>query len=77
MSQDFIGCHDGSPRFRRPVLVIVNGTRLGKSMLAADVLDRIARQLGLPGFLEVGMAKKRIGLHTQRLTIGFFNFEIF
>ena len=46
MSQDFIGCHDGSPRFRRPVLAIVGGTRLGKSMLAADILDRIARPLG-------------------------------
>eukprot|EP00435_Cladocopium_sp_Y103_P001727 s4552_g1.t1 len=51
--QAFVQCHDGSPRFRRPVLAIVGGTRLGKSMLAADILGRIARQLGLPGFLEV------------------------
>lgn len=59
MSQDFIGRHDGSPQFRRPVLAIVGGTRLGKSMLAANILDRIACRLGLPGFLEVGTAKQR------------------
>ena len=31
MSQDFTGCHDGSPRFRRPMLATVGGTQLGKS----------------------------------------------
>ena len=62
--QDFIGCHDGSLRFHRPVLAIVGGTRLGKSMLAADILDRIARRLGLPGLCMVfggGHGQKRIG----------------
>ena len=62
MSQDF--SLDGSPRFHRPVLAIVGGTRLGKSMLAADILDRIARRLGLPGLCMVfggGHGQKRIG----------------
>lgn len=49
----FIDCHDGSPAFRRPILAIVGGARLGKSMLANDVLQRIAQNLGLPSFLEV------------------------
>ena len=48
-----MACHDGRPRFRRPVLAIVGGTRLGKSMLAAHILQRIGGQLGLPGYLEV------------------------
>ena len=43
----------GKPARRRPVLVIVGGTNLGKSMLAASVLRRVATTLGLPGFLEV------------------------
>ena len=47
------------------MLAIVGGTRLGKSMLAADILGRIARQLGLPGFLEVGPAEKEWVLQTQ------------
>lgn len=51
--QEFVACHDGSSRFRRPILAIVGGTRLGKSMLAAHTLQRIAQQLGLPEYLEV------------------------
>ena len=35
--QEFIACHDGAARFRRPILAIVGGTRLGKSMLAVDI----------------------------------------
>ena len=38
---------------RRPILVILGGTQLGKSMLAADVLERIAAILGLEKFLEI------------------------
>ena len=41
------------PRQRRPVLAIIGGTNLGKSMLAADVLLRVAEVLGVSGFLEV------------------------
>ena len=48
-----MACHDGSPRFRRPVLAIVGGTGLGKSMLAAHTLQRIAQTLGVPHFLEI------------------------
>ena len=51
--QEFIRCHDGAPKFRRPVLAIVGGTRLGKSILAAQILQRIGKNLGLLEFLEV------------------------
>ena len=33
--------------FRRPIFVIVGATNLGKSLLAADVLRKVARVLGL------------------------------
>ena len=45
--------------FRRPILAIIGGTNLGKSMLAAHVLLRVATVLGLPArddepsFLEI------------------------
>ena len=39
--------------FRRPVLAIVGGTRLGKSMLANDVLQRLADKLGVASYIEV------------------------
>ena len=39
--------------WRRSVLVLVGGTNLGKSELAAEVLRGIARALDLPRFLEV------------------------
>ena len=39
--------------FRRPILVIVGGTNLGKSMLAADVLMQVAGKLGLNDYVEV------------------------
>ena len=38
---------------RRHILVIIGATNLGKSMLAADVLRRVAELLGLSGFKEV------------------------
>ena len=38
---------------RRPILVIIGGTNLGKSLLAADVLRKVGVVLGLPGFLEI------------------------
>ena len=44
----FIACHDGQACFRRPILAIVGGTRLGKSLLAADVLRRVGDRLNLP-----------------------------
>ena len=46
-------CHDGQPRFCRPILAIAGGTRLGKSMLAAHALTRAAKKLSLDDFLEV------------------------
>ena len=38
---------------RRPVLAVVGGTNLGKSVLAADVLRRVGEVLGVPDYLEV------------------------
>ena len=35
-------------KFRRPILALIGGTNLGKSMLAAHVLKRVAAVLGLP-----------------------------
>lgn len=49
----FVSCFVGAPMFRRPILVIVGGTNLGKSILAADVLHKIATALGLESFLEI------------------------
>lgn len=49
----FVAYFIGGPHFRRPILVVVGGTNLGKSMLAARILQRIADALGVSGFLEV------------------------
>ena len=38
---------------RRPILAIIGGTNLGKSLLARHVLLRVAGRLGLKDFLEV------------------------
>ncbi len=52
--EHFIGLFERATRFqRRPMLAIIGGTNLGKSILAADILRRIAAMLGLPSFLEV------------------------
>lgn len=49
----FLDCHTGAPAFWRPILAIVGGARLGKSMLANDVLQWLADRLGLHGYVEV------------------------
>jgi len=49
---DFLACFQG-PRHRRPVLAIIGGTNLGKSMLAAHVLRKLGSMLGLANFVEV------------------------
>ena len=45
---EFVALFKGAPRFRRPMLVVVGGTNLGKSMLAAHVLRQVAHTLALP-----------------------------
>ena len=40
-------------KLRRPILAIVGGTNLGKSVLSGYVLKRIGKILGLPSFLEI------------------------
>ena len=49
----FAALFSGGPAFRRPVLAVVGGTNLGKSMLAACVLERIAKTMALASFLEI------------------------
>ena len=40
------------PAFRRPLLAIIGGTNLGKSELAAVVLGRVGKHLGLSSFFR-------------------------
>ena len=51
----FVSLFTGPPHWRRPFLVIVGATNLGKSMLAATVLEKVASALRLtpPAFAEV------------------------
>ena len=49
----FLEVHGVAPRFRRPILAIIGGTNLGKSMLAASILKTICAKLGKTEFLEV------------------------
>ena len=51
--EEFIALFDGRPRHRRPILVIVGGSNLGKSLLAGKIMERIATKLGVEGFLEI------------------------
>ena len=52
--ENFVGMF-GKARWRRPVLLIIGATNLGKSMLAANVLDKVAQALGMDGgsFVEI------------------------
>ena len=43
----FVDFFRGEAKFRKPILAIIGGTNLGKSMLAAQVLLKVARVLGL------------------------------
>ena len=49
----FLAALQAQGRERRPSLVIVDGTFLGKSILARDVLQRVAAILQLPSFFEM------------------------
>ena len=51
--EQFLALFDGIPRHRRPVLVIVGGTNLGKSLLAAMIMRKIGERIGIPGFDEI------------------------
>lgn len=44
---------EGQLRLRRPMLAVVGGTNLGKSVLAASILRKLAGTLGVQGFMEV------------------------
>lgn len=50
----FLACFERRGRFfRRPMLAIIGGTNLGKSVLAGDVLRRVGLMVDAPGFLEI------------------------
>ena len=51
--EQFVRMFSSAPRHRRPILVIVGGTNLGKSLLAGAVLRRIGLALGVAEYLEV------------------------
>ena len=42
-----------SSQHRRPILVLIGGTNLRKSLLAADVLRRVGDILGIHDFVEI------------------------
>lgn len=50
--ETFVECFRAAAH-RRPILLLVGGTNLGKSMLAESVLQRIGVLLGVPGYVEV------------------------
>ena len=45
---EFVAHFSGMPVHRRPILAIIGGTNLGKSMLAADVMRRVAALVSAP-----------------------------
>ena len=51
-AQDFVNSFGSSVR-RRPIVLIVGATNLGKSELASQILLQVARVLGLGGYAEV------------------------
>ena len=62
----FVGYLRGS-HLRRPILAIIGGTNLGKSLLAAEVLRKVGVVLGLTAFLEITAEL------TSAATQGFFS----
>ena len=50
---EFVKAFEDPDRCRRPILAVVGGTGLGKSILAAEVLRRVGTVLGLRDFSEV------------------------
>ena len=50
---EIVNSFAGRWRWRRPILALVAPTGMGKSMLGEDILIRIGKVLGVPGFLEI------------------------
>ena len=50
---EFVAHFSGMPVHRRPILAIIGGTNLGTSMLAADVMRRVAALVSAPDYLEI------------------------
>ena len=51
--EEFVSLFDGTRHHRRPILAIVGGSNLGKSLLAGKILQRVGRSLGIEEFLEI------------------------
>jgi len=51
--ESFVESFRSTKNLRRPILAIVGGTNLGKSILVANVLKGVGDLLGVPSFLEV------------------------
>jgi len=51
----FVSHFEGGAKWRRPVLLVIGATNLGKSMLAGAVLEKVGRAIGManPSFAEV------------------------
>ena len=50
---EFNALFDRAPRHRRPILVIVGGSSLGRSLLATQIMKEIGNNMGIPGYDEV------------------------
>jgi hypothetical protein len=51
--EQYLTHFQGEALHRRPILAIVGGTNLGKSMLAANVVRRVGEIIGVGGYLEI------------------------
>lgn len=49
----FVSYFTGEPRRRRPILAIIGGTNLGKSLLALQILKQICEAVGVLSYLEI------------------------
>ena len=80
--EEFVASFSTSTR-RKPLLLLVGGTQLGKSMLAEQILRKIGAVLGLADFLEVTVEDNadidlslfRVDQHAGVLLDGIANIE--
>ena len=64
--EDFVASFNEA-RWRRPVLAIVGATNTGKSLLAANVIERVGEVLGVKGMVEITVE--------QAAALDFSNFD--
>ena len=51
--EQFVASFRACSLHRRPILALIGGTNLGKSLLAANALSRVGDVLGIHGFVEI------------------------